>query len=132
MRNTLYHAACLAALSLVASVCWPAQASSLPPPLEAKARPVKQLTRVAVQAMARAGDRLVAVGERGVVLLSDDEGRHWRQASVPVSVTLTSLAFVDDKIGWAVGHGGVVLHSIDAGATWSKQIDGAGLAKIAV
>ncbi|MDP2022176.1 MAG: hypothetical protein Q8L16_14910, partial [Hydrogenophaga sp.] len=38
----------------------------------------------AMLAVTRAGSRLVAVGERGTVLLSDDHGQHWRQAAVPV------------------------------------------------
>src|SRR5690349_8937389 len=33
--------------------------------------------------VARAGSRLVAVGDRGHVLLSDDEGGTWRQVIVP-------------------------------------------------
>ncbi|WP_435608423.1 WD40/YVTN/BNR-like repeat-containing protein [Pseudomonas knackmussii] len=72
----------------------------------------------------RAGDRLVAVGERGVVLLSDDNGQHWRQAPSPVSVTLTAVQFVDARHGWALGHAGAVLHSDDGGEHWSLQLDG--------
>ncbi len=73
---------------------------------------------------AAAGSRLVAVGERGVILLSDDHGRSWRQAPSPVSVTLTAVHFANEKLGWIVGHSGVVLHSRDGGETWSKQFDG--------
>ena len=70
----------------------------------------------------RAGPRLVAVGERGVVLLSDDDGAHWRQAGkVPVDATLTAVSFADARQGWAVGHLGVILHSADGGETWSVQ-----------
>lgn len=70
----------------------------------------------------RAGQRLVAVGERGTVLLSDDEGRTWRQATaVPVQATLTGVSFVDARNGWAVGHWGVVLHTRDGGDTWALQ-----------
>lgn len=72
----------------------------------------------------QAGSRLVAVGERGVVLLSDDGGQHWRQSASPVSTTLTSVQFVDSKNGWAVGHSGVVLHSSDGGESWQLQLDG--------
>lgn len=75
-------------------------------------------------AITRAGERLVAVGERGIVLLSDDDGKAWRQAKVPVSVTLTGVHFPVPTKGWVVGHGGVVLHSADAGETWIKQLDG--------
>lgn len=73
-------------------------------------------------AVAQAGPRLVAVGERGVVLLSDDGGRQWRQArSVPASGTLTALSFADARHGWAVGHWGLVLHTQDGGETWRIQ-----------
>lgn len=82
------------------------------------------LTRVV-----RAGDRLVAIGERGVVVLSDDGGRQWRQARVPVSVTLTSASFADARQGWIAGHGGVVLHTSDGGESWAIQTDGVALAQ---
>lgn len=76
-------------------------------------------------AVTRAGDRLVSVGARGTVLLSDDGGRHWRQArTVPVSVALTEVCFVDAQLGWAVGHSGVVLHTRDGGESWVRQLDG--------
>lgn len=73
---------------------------------------------------ARAGNRVVVVGERGIALWSDDEGKSWQQANVPVSVTLTAVRFVSDKLGWATGHGGVVLHTLDGGASWQRQLDG--------
>lgn len=69
-----------------------------------------------------AGTRAVAVGDRGVVLLSDDGGARWRQArSVPVSFTLTSVSFADAQHGWAVGHGGTVIVTRDGGETWRVQ-----------
>jgi photosystem II stability/assembly factor-like uncharacterized protein len=83
-------------------------------------------------AVTRAGERLVAVGERGIILLSDDSGASWRQAKVPASVSLTSVQFVDAEQGWAVGHLGVVLHSSDGGETWNKQLDGMQAAQLAL
>jgi len=80
----------------------------------------------------RAGERLIAVGERGIILLSDDSGVNWRQASVPATVSLTSVQFVDADHGWAVGHLGVVLHSADGGETWQKQLDGIEAAELAL
>lgn len=83
--------------------------------------------------LARAGTRVVAVGQRGHVVYSDDAGRTWLQAKVPVSSDLVAVAFPTASHGWAVGHDGVVLHSADAGATWTRQLDGrsAGQAMVA-
>lgn len=75
-------------------------------------------------AAATAGDRVVAVGERGLVILSDDAGKSWQQAKSPVSVTLTALRFADAKRGVAVGHGGIVLVTVDGGQTWEVRLDG--------
>ena len=75
-------------------------------------------------AITRAGERIVAVGEFGIVLLSDDNGGAWRQAQVPVSVALTNVRFASPQKGWAVGHAGVVLSTVDGGETWAKQLDG--------
>ena len=83
-------------------------------------------TRTLVNGLARAGERVVAVGQRGHVLLSDDQGQSWRQAEVPVSSDLVAVAFPTPTQGWAVGHDGIVLRSSDAGATWTKALDGRG------
>lgn len=103
------------------------QAAVAAPALPALSRPalmVKAPERVALLGAARAGKRLVVVGERGVIAYSDDQGKQWKQAQVPTSVGLTAVQFVDERTGWAVGHGGVVLHSRDAGQSWSVQLDG--------
>jgi photosystem II stability/assembly factor-like uncharacterized protein len=69
---------------------------------------------------AKAGDRLVVVGERGHVLLSDDGGRTWRQVQVPTRVLLTAVTFTDANNGWAVGHDAVILRTVDAGERWER------------
>jgi photosystem II stability/assembly factor-like uncharacterized protein len=78
----------------------------------------------AILAVTRAGDRLVAVGERGIVLISDDNGLSWRQVVTPVRASLTTVTFVGEKKGWAAGHLGVILHTEDGGESWVKQFDG--------
>jgi photosystem II stability/assembly factor-like uncharacterized protein len=71
--------------------------------------------------LAFAGKRLVAVGERGHVLLSDDQGATWRQArSVPTRVMLTAVFFADADHGWAVGHDETILKTEDGGETWMR------------
>jgi photosystem II stability/assembly factor-like uncharacterized protein len=72
--------------------------------------------------LARAGDRYVAVGERGHVLLSDDAGATWRQAkSVPTRAMLTAVFFADAEYGWAVGHDETILNTSDGGETWTRS-----------
>lgn len=71
--------------------------------------------------VARAGGRLVAVGERGHIVLSDDEGKTWTQSASPTRVLLTAVFFADDKAGWAVGHDSTILHTADGGVTWALQ-----------
>lgn len=71
-----------------------------------------------------ADQRLVAVGEQGVIITSDDEGDKWQQAIVPVSAMLTAVHFSNNKRGWAVGHDGVMLSSEDAGSNWQLVLDG--------
>lgn len=74
--------------------------------------------------LTQAGARLVAVGERGHVVLSDDRGKTWRQArSVPTRAMLTCVHATDERTLWAAGHGGVILQSLDVGESWSL-IDG--------
>ncbi|HEX6733524.1 MAG TPA: YCF48-related protein [Azonexus sp.] len=80
--------------------------------------------------VASAGQRLVAVGQRGHIVYSDDAGQSWQQARVPVSSDLVAVSFPTPETGWAVGHDGVVLHSADGGASWTRQLDGRALGKL--
>lgn len=114
------------AFLLTATICSSIQASELvEDPLKRSSVVISHPEKAAVfLGVTRAGERLVAVGERGIILVSEDQGLTWVQSMVPVSVTLTSLHFVDDKNGWASGHSGVVLNTTDGGDTWSVQLDG--------
>lgn len=69
---------------------------------------------------ALADGSLVAVGERGHILISDDGGKEWRQAKVPTRATLTAVHFQDANHGWAVGHDSVILRTEDGGQTWER------------
>lgn len=79
-----------------------------------------------------AGKRLIAVGERGHIIYSDDNGVKWELATVPVNCLLTAVSFPTELKGWAVGHDGIILHSEDGGKIWSKQLDGVLVDKLAI
>lgn len=69
----------------------------------------------------RIGNRVVAVGDRGYIVYSDDNGESWQRAKTPPAPLLTAVQFVDQKTGWAVGHDSVIFATTDAGETWTKQ-----------
>lgn len=81
------------------------------------------LTSQPLMAIANAGARVVAVGLRGLIVFSDDKGRSWHQARVPVQTDLVAVQFVNSQQGWVTGHDAVILHTEDGGQTWTKQLD---------
>lgn len=106
---------CVAAISvgcLFSSPSFSAQSESFPQiqPLAASSL---------VLDIAHAGQHLVAVGERGHVLVLNDK---WQQVPTPTSVQLTKVFFLNEKLGWAVGHDATILHTQDGGQTWSLQM----------
>ncbi|HET8882109.1 MAG TPA: YCF48-related protein [Solimonas sp.] len=66
------------------------------------------------------GEHLIAVGDRGAIIVSND-GKNWAQVDVPVRSALTSVAFADGQHGWAAGHDAAIVHTDDGGKTWKLQ-----------
>ena len=115
------------ALALDAAIAAPVGAA-----MQRTALMVRHAEASVLLAAALAGQRSVAVGERGIVLVSDDAGHQWRQVSVPVSVTLTAVRFADAQHGMAVGHAGTVLRTEDGGLSWQRCLDGETAAQLAL
>ena len=64
------------------------------------------------------GERIFTVGGRGHILYSNDHGVSWTQAQSPTQMLLTAIYFIDNKIGWAVGHDSIILGTVDGGEKW--------------
>ena len=122
----------LLALALPAPALCAAADAAVAPALTRPALAARRAEGAVLLAAAMADRRIVAVGERGLVLASDDDGQTWRQQPAPVSVTLTAVRFADAKNGAAVGHGGIVLVTADAGARWRVVLDGRRAAQVAL
>ncbi len=76
------------------------------------------------------GRKCWAVGERGTILRSDDEGQTWSSQVLPVECSLRSVCFLTDQIGFVAGFvlnpysqqdQGVLLTTEDGGATWQPM-----------
>lgn len=92
-------------------------------PVSVKPRPAEIMPRAAhalVMGVVDTGEHLIAVGDHGEILASND-GRGWAQLDVPVRSPLTAVSFADAKNGWVVGHDTVILHTGDGGKTWTLQ-----------
>lgn len=130
-RGSCTRRACLA-LALPLPGLAGAVGLAVAPASQRAALPTRPALGVVLLSAATAGQRLVAVGERGLVLVSDDNGGRWQQQPTPVSVTLTTVRFADAKHGVAIGHGGIVLMTDDAGARWRVVFDGQRAAQVAL
>lgn len=64
---------------------------------------------------------LLAVGERGHLLVSSDKGQNWQQKIVPTQDNLTAVDFYDENTGVAVGFNQAILLTQDGGETWSLR-----------
>ncbi|MGB8416815.1 WD40/YVTN/BNR-like repeat-containing protein [Paraburkholderia sp.] len=113
----------MASLALDAYAVTPPDGAVVKPELSVQqAEQTTSALSTAMLGAATAGTRIVSVGDHGAVLLSDDDGAHFRQAKrVPTSSSLTSVTFVNEKTGWAVGQWGVILRTDDGGDTWKLQ-----------
>jgi photosystem II stability/assembly factor-like uncharacterized protein len=118
--SALVAALLLAAAALPGQPAPPAVPESTPPDQDT-AEPARLAARGLLIAMAPAGRGLVAVGDRGIIVLSDDRGTSWRQAEyVPTQALLTGVCFLDAQHGVAVGHDEVILTTEDGGRNWRR------------
>lgn len=109
--------------SLVAAQDEATPETAAAPAVPVKARPAEVMplaSRSLLLGLANTGKHLIAVGDRGTIVVSNDSV-NWAQVAAPVRATLTAVNFVDQNNGWAVGHDAVILHSKDAGRTWVLQ-----------
>jgi photosystem II stability/assembly factor-like uncharacterized protein len=69
------------------------------------------------------GMRTVAIGNAGVIAVTNDGGRSWHSIEAPRSKIANKLLRVrtlQDGQGWAVGEGASILHTADYGETWTR------------
>ncbi|NMM29095.1 MAG: hypothetical protein HHJ12_17905 [Glaciimonas sp.] len=77
------------------------------------------IDKVAIIDAAYTGKRMVAVGERGLVFISDDQGKTWSARSSGHEKAITGVVALDAKVVLATGHSGLIFRSADGGQHWS-------------
>lgn len=98
-------------------------------PALARELPLRATEALALDAVTIPG-RLLVCGDYGQILYLDNPAHSlrgspdWKLANVPTRALLAAIFFVDDQRGWAVGHDGHVLASVDGGRNWVLQRDG--------
>jgi len=115
MRRSIGAAVLGCGLGLAASAA--PEAATAP---DERALPAVAVQRLLLTDAERVGQRIVAVGDRGYVVYSDDQGRTWKRAETPPAPLLTAIDFVDDQLGLAVGHDSIILMTRDRGETWRQ------------
>jgi len=90
-------------------------------PLWSDTRMTEHVPRGVILDIAAQGETVIAVGERGHILVSNDGGDHWAVMPSPVEQTLTAVYMLDQQHAWAVGHDGIILASHDGGEHWELQ-----------
>ena len=98
-----------------------APAATVPQDDEIETSLIKPLASRSLLLDAAAADgMMMAVGERGHVLVSRDQGGSWTQVEVPTRSTLTGVFLHDEQLGWVVCHDAVILRTRDGGESWER------------
>ncbi|MCB1024828.1 MAG: hypothetical protein KDB79_10585 [Acidobacteria bacterium] len=66
------------------------------------------------------------VGGGGTILFTDDAGITWNKGFISGNSAskFNSVFFNDEKVGWAVGSGGIIAQTVNSGRLWRQQKSG--------
>ena len=117
-RATAAWPALLVSVMVLAAAVYAFSPRAMPEFPETAVRP----DSLQVNALLRAGGKLVGAGELGRILLADGEKGPWTEAKIEPQrgSTLTQMAAVGPKTLLAVGHDGWVLRSENGGQSWQE------------
>lgn len=82
-------------------------------------------TKENLNKICRVGDNTYfAVGNKGVMLVSDNAGKTWSRIENPINRDLYYIYFKDEATGYATGDNGTILITKDGGKTFLEQKSG--------
>ena len=68
--------------------------------------------------VAYAGTRIVGVGSAGKIIISDDNGKSWKQVSTGISADVNQVRFPDSKTGYTLSQGVILMKTENGGDDW--------------
>lgn len=77
--------------------------------------------------VAVSGSRILLVGGGGSAIWTDDGGVNWQLSGFTTArpdAKINSVAFIDDRRGWATGNNGLILSTHDGGTSWKNESSG--------
>jgi photosystem II stability/assembly factor-like uncharacterized protein len=116
-RRQLIMAAALVLTTLGGVACH--EVPPAPPPREGFA-----VTDKFFDVKSLGNNSFLLLGYRSALARSNDGGQTWKKLTAPTRRNLTRLAFLDGKLGWGVGHEGIVYKTENAGESWTEQKSG--------
>jgi photosystem II stability/assembly factor-like uncharacterized protein len=67
------------------------------------------------------GQRVIAAGDGGKIVISEDAGETWSQLSSPTTRNIWNMQMLTEEIGWMVGEVGTALKTTNGGLSWIQQ-----------
>ncbi len=61
---------------------------------------------------------------QGLVYKTIDSGINWYPQNTPIPMTMLSVFFINDTIGWAAGYDGSIIKTTNGGISWSNLFSG--------
>lgn len=88
-------------------------------PLASSKTPVDNMN---ITDLAKSSQGILAAGELGHILLSNNHGQQWKVANIDKKrhALITKMAFKDENVGLAIGHEGWILMTLDGGLNWQE------------
>lgn len=116
-RSSLATAVALAVAAVGVAACH--NVAPPPPPREGFA-----ITDKFFDVKSLGDNSFLLLGYRSLLARSDDGGAHWKRLAAPTRRNMTRLDFLDGKVGWGVGHEGIIFKTENAGDSWTEQQSG--------
>ncbi|RQO66290.1 hypothetical protein DBR43_29120 [Pedobacter sp. KBW06] len=80
--------------------------------------PAVEMMNYTLDDVAYVNSRIIAVGNNGKILLSDNDGKDWKVINSGVSDSFSKIQMTDERTGYIIGYYGTILKTENGGDSW--------------